>query len=245
MGSRSERVFDAVLFDWCGTLVEYPTDEDRFRSVLQQMRRPHDPTSVAGLVAAYQEAERCPEAVEADRYCDLSAENHRDTKLLICELASIDRALAEELERSFGDIATYPTYPEVVDVITTLAANDVKVAIVSDFHVDLRPHLDSLGIGDLISGFALSYEVGAIKPDAKMFRAALDLVNVPPERCLMVGDNPRPDTGAASLGIATLILPLKRAPRPPLLNRVLSLTLPGPENHHPKRPLPGPMSGRH
>lgn len=59
-----------------------------------------------------------------------------------------------------------------------------------------------------------------------MFRAALDMVDVVPKRCLMVGDNPRPDTGAASLGITTLILPLQRAPRPPLLERVLSLVLP-------------------
>ena len=41
------------------------------------------------------------------------------------------------------------------------------------------------------------------------------------------GDNPEPDTGAAALGIATLIHPLQRDPRPPLLERVLALALPG------------------
>jgi len=56
-----------------------------------------------------------------------------------------------------------------------------------------------------------------------MFQAALDMVDVAPERCLMVGDNPKPDTGATTLGIATLILPVQRAPRPPLLERVLTL----------------------
>lgn len=221
------RSFDAVLFDWCGTLVEYPLDEDRFRPVLRRLGRPDDATSVAELVAAFQKAEQHPDAVEADQRCDLSAENHRETKLLICELAGIDRELAVELERSFGDVATYPTYPEVVDVITTLATNGVKVAIVSDFHVDLRPHLDSLGLSAFISGFAISFEVGTMKPDPAMFRAALEMVDVEPERCLMVGDNPKPDTGAAALGIATLILPLQRNRRPPLLERVPSLVFSG------------------
>ena len=101
MSPNPERSFDAVLFDWCGTLVEYPLDEDRFRPVLERMGRPHDAASVAELVAAFQAAEQHPEAVESDKRCDLSAENHRETKLLICELAGIDRELADELERSF------------------------------------------------------------------------------------------------------------------------------------------------
>lgn len=148
--------------------------------------------------------------------------------MLICELAGIDIEVAHELERSFGDFDTYPTYPEVVDVITSLVTNGVKVAIVSDFHLDLRPHLDSVGLTDLISGFALSCEVGVTKPHPAMFRVAVDAVDVAPERCLMVGDNPLPDTGGAGLGIATLILPLQRAPRPPLLERVLAVVLPRP-----------------
>ena len=105
--------------------------------------------------------------------------------------------------------------------------NGVKIAIVSDFHTDLRPHLGSLGLIDLISGFALSCEIGVTKPDPQMFTAALEIVDVAPERCLMVGDNPKPDTGAAALGITTLILPLQRDPRPPLLESIPTLVLGG------------------
>jgi len=190
---------------------------------------PNDPysagTAVAELVATFHEAENHPTAIESDTRCDLSAANHAETKLLICELAGIDLELALEIERSFGDLATYLTYPEVVDVVTLLAKSGLKIAVVSDFHVDLRPHLDSLGLLDHITGFALSCEVGAIKPDRAMFEAALAMVDAPAERCLMVGDNPLPDTGAVALGMTTLILPLQRAPRPPLLNRVLDLAL--------------------
>lgn len=223
MGLGTQRCFDAVLFDWCGTLVEYPTIEDRFRPVLRRLGRPHGDAAVAELAVWYRQAAAHPDAIEAERCADLSADHHRAAVLTTCALAGIDLEVAVAFERSYGDLATYPTYPEVVDVLTALAAGGVRMAVVSDFHVDLRPHLASLGLRDVIAGFALSCEVGTTKPDPAMFRMALEAVDVAPDRCLMVGDNPRPDAGAAALGIATLILPVQRHPRPPLLERVLRL----------------------
>src|SRR6056297_586578 len=77
--------FDAVLFDWCGTLVEYPTHEDRFRPILQRLGRPHDPAGLERLVRAYETAAAEPAAREADKRCDLSAADHAATKHVICE----------------------------------------------------------------------------------------------------------------------------------------------------------------
>ncbi|MCP4087479.1 MAG: HAD-IA family hydrolase [Actinomycetia bacterium] len=109
-----------------------------------------------------------------------------------------DRELGDAIERSHGDLDTYSTYPEAVEVISRPADHGIDIAIVSDFHVDLRPHLVSLGLLDRIAGFALSHEVGATKPGPQIFQTALDLVSAPPERCLMVGDNPHPDGGTGS-----------------------------------------------
>ncbi len=220
-----EAPIEAVLFDWCGTIVEYPTKQDRFRQVLDQLERPTDHTTITALVNAYRTAEQHPAAVEANKRCDLSAEHHAHTNRVICEIAGIDTELGDAIERSYGDLDTYSTYPEAVEVITRLADHGIDIAIVSDFHVDLRPHFASLGLLDRIAGFALSYEVGATKPDPRMFQTALDSMSAPPERCLMVGDNPHPDGGAAAIGIPTLILPVQRNPRPPMLERVASLVL--------------------
>mgnify|MGYP003523535327 FL=1 len=221
----TDRQFDAVLFDWCGTLVEYPTREQRFARVLERLGRPHDPQSVVELARAFATAEQHPDAIESDRHCDLSASNHEETKLLVCKLAGIDDELAAAIEQSYGDLTTYRTYPEVVDVIMTLHRHDIEIAIVSDFHLDLRPYFASLGILDCISGFAISYEVGAVKPDRRMFDAALNTITSPAHRCLMVGDNPGPDTGAAAVGITTLIIPVERVDRPALLHRVTALAV--------------------
>lgn len=222
----TDRQFDAVLFDWCGTLVEYPTRQQRFTQVLERLARPHDRRTVDELAQAIATAENHLEAIESDRHCDLSAANHEASKLLICKLAGIDDELAVALEQSYGDFATYRTYPEVVEVITTLHRHGVEIVIVSDFHVDLRPWFASHGVLDCISGFAISYEVGVTKPDRRMFEAALSTINLPAQRCLMVGDNPGPDAGAAALGITTLIVPVERVDRPALLHRVTALAVP-------------------
>lgn len=57
-----------------------------------------------------------------------------------------------------------------------------------------------------------------------MLDAALDTIWSPAQRCLMVSDNP--DTGAAALGITTLIVPVERVDRPALLHRVTALAVP-------------------
>ncbi len=219
----ADRSFDAVLFDWCGTLVEYPTKEARFEPILQRLGRTHDEGAVSRLSAAVRKAETHPDALKADERCDLSAANHAETKLLICELAGIDAELATEIERSYSDLSTYRTYPETAEVIRALNDHGVEIAIVSDFHIDLRPYFDALGLLDCISGFAISCEVGVTKPHKQMFESALQTITAPADRCLMVGDNPIPDCGAVAIGIATLILPQQRSQRPPLLQRVLSL----------------------
>jgi HAD superfamily hydrolase (TIGR01509 family) len=58
----------------------------------------------------------------------------------------------------------------------------------------------------------LSYEVGAVKPDHRIFQAALDALALPADRVLMVGDNANDDVGGASMGLRTLILPRTNGP---------------------------------
>jgi len=67
------------------------------------------------------------------------------------------------------------------------------------------------GWGDLIDGYALSFEEGVEKPDPRLFGVALSRLGTRAERTLMVGDLAAKDGGAADIGITTLILPRQSA----------------------------------
>ena len=58
----------------------------------------------------------------------------------------------------------------------------------------------------------LSYEVGCVKPQRRIFEIALERLGLPASQVLMVGDNAHDDGGATHLGMRTLILPRTAGP---------------------------------
>jgi len=89
----------------------------------------------------------------------------------------------------------------------------------------MRTVLDREGLTPLINGVVLSYEVGLVKPDIRIFQAALDAIACPANEALMVGDSGRDDSGGTALGIRTLILP-RTSGRVHGLGAVVSLARP-------------------
>ncbi len=71
----------------------------------------------------------------------------------------------------------------------------------------IRTVLDRDAISPWVDAVVLSYEVGCVKPDPRIFEAALAALALPAASVLMVGDNANDDGGGAALGIRTLILP--------------------------------------
>lgn len=108
-------------------------------------------------------------------------------------------------------------------MLAAIRARGVRIALVSDIHFDLRADLAEHGIAELIDAYVLSFEHGFQKPDPRMFTLALDAVGIEPGEALMVGDRASHDGGAASVGIATLILPMLTELVPRGLDVVLRL----------------------
>ena len=108
----------------------------------------------------------------------------------------------------------------------------MRIGGVSDIHVDLRPVIaaqvdpDGSTWADLVSAWALSFELGLAKPDPAIFTAALDRLGLSPEETLMVGDRGSHDGAATEVGMTTLLLPPLRAADDLRLHRVLDLILP-------------------
>ncbi|XP_068327580.1 uncharacterized protein [Pyrus communis] len=78
----------------------------------------------------------------------------------------------------------------------------VKLAVVSNFDSRLRKLLEDLNVLHLFDAVIISSEVGYEKPDAGIFKAALDQVHVDAGKAVHVGDDKIADKdGANAIGI--------------------------------------------
>lgn len=201
------RSFDAVLFDWSGTLVHDPAPDARLDRALELVERDLAPVDRQRFSAQLARAATHPDVVTAMADEDTSAARHRAANMLWFEHAGLDRALAEALYAFDDDAGNRPLYPDAIPTLAALQALGVKVGVVSDIHLDLRLLLAQQGAAQFVDAYVLSFEHNCQKPDPRMFGTALELLDVAAPRTLMVGDRASHDGGAADVGIATLILP--------------------------------------
>lgn len=88
-------------------------------------------------------------------------------------------------------------------LLTALRADGMSVVIVTNNLVaEQRKKVDRLGLSSLIDALITSEEVGAQKPDPRIFAAALARLNASPDDAVMLGDAWIADvTGALAAGI--------------------------------------------
>ncbi len=79
------------------------------------------------------------------------------------------------------------------------------LAIVTNNSVEMaRRTLGAIGIDDLFDHVLTIQDMGLIKPDPEIYRRAAEVIGVPPEQCLSVGDRPHIDLEpAAAAGMQT------------------------------------------
>jgi HAD superfamily hydrolase (TIGR01509 family) len=195
--------FQAVLLDWRGTLVTTSTLDEWIREALRRLGRPAEDGEVDQLAALLDGAEDALDGPGVDSDADL----HRHTYRTAFRDLGIDDALAEALYAVESDPATNPFADDAAETLRRLRAAGLRLAVVSDIHVDLRPAFAAADLADLIDVFTLSFEQGVQKPDPRMFTRTLTALGVDASASLMVGDRSRPDGGAVEVGLTTLLLP--------------------------------------
>ncbi len=103
-----------------------------------------------------------------------------------------------------------PLNPNLAATLTVLRDAGVKIGIVCDVGLTpspiLRRHLDTQDVLGYFDHWSFSDEVGVYKPDAKIFRHALDgLGGIAPQRAAHVGDLRRTDIlGAKTMGMTAV-----------------------------------------
>ena len=126
----------------------------------------------------------------------------RQARLLL-ELLPEDRNLEA---RALADPVTVETL-EAADrnrALLEMLSTRYRVAVVANFTGNLERCLAELGMTPYVMSMVDSARVGFTKPDERIFRMALKLLDRPPEAAWMIGDNFEADIRpAAALGMAT------------------------------------------
>ena len=96
--------------------------------------------------------------------------------------------------------------PGVLPLLTELKRRGFLLAIISDWEPDLPDVLESLGVFSQFDCVSVSSLVGATKPDARLFRHALDCLEVPADAIIHIGDYAELDVaGAHAVGMRGVV----------------------------------------
>jgi HAD superfamily hydrolase (TIGR01509 family) len=209
----------AVLFDYSGTLFRLEEDDSWFVGI-EADERAVDGHAKAELMRRL--TAPTGRSVEMDEQTyrawinrDLAPHLHREAYLHVLRESGLADHHATTLYDRVIDPASWTPYPDTAGVLAGLRRRGVKTAVVSNIAFDVRPAFAALGVQGDVDEFVLSYEVGAVKPDAEIFRTALSRLGVDAEDALMVGDSEEADGGAVAVGCRfALVDPLPTEQRP-------------------------------
>jgi putative hydrolase of the HAD superfamily len=110
-----------------------------------------------------------------------------------------------DAERRFDRSRVF-LFEESLDVITTLRERGHALALVSNCSRGTREVVDSLGLSSVFDAVILSFEVGSLKPEPVIYRAALQALEASPTEALFVDDQTPFCDGARALGIDTRLV---------------------------------------
>lgn len=118
------------------------------------------------------------------------------------ELEQFDlHAYFEEVYAHFAEPGVWAAYADVHDSLSLLREERYRLGVISNFDGRLRKVLHDLALAPFFEHVIISSEVGADKPDQRIFAKALELFGVTPDRAWHVGDNPQKDGDAAAAGL--------------------------------------------
>ncbi len=132
----------------------------------------------------------------------------------------------DRLFDAMGQSDAWREVPGARSLLVALRSLGWATAIVSNFDRRLPGILERLGLAELLDAIVLCSDVGAAKPEAAIFRHALQRLGVPAASAIFVGDDEESDiAGARAAGIRAIHLK-SPATLDELLNRLTALALP-------------------
>lgn len=111
-------------------------------------------------------------------------------------------AFFTELYIHFGTAEPWVVYPDVITALINWRRKGIELGIISNFDSRLYSVLQDLELREFFGSITISTQVGAAKPDAKIFTTALAKHNCPANAAWHIGDSKTDDyQGAKAAGM--------------------------------------------
>jgi putative hydrolase of the HAD superfamily len=205
----SSAALDAVTIDAFGTLVELESPVERLRAALAERGVEREERDVAAAFAAEVEyyLVHKGEGRDADSLLDLR------TRCAGVFLGGVAPELdAGEFGPAFVGALVFRPLDGAEAALVKLRRAGLELACVTNWDIGIGEQLDRAGLSRYLSAVVSSAEVGAEKPDPRVFAEAVARLGVSPARALHIGDDEADQAGAAAAGLGFEPPPLATLP---------------------------------
>ncbi|WP_413167320.1 HAD-IA family hydrolase [Capilliphycus salinus ALCB114379] len=98
-------------------------------------------------------------------------------------------------------------YPDVQPTLKRWKNQGIELGVLSNFDSRLYPVLEALNLAEYFTSVTISTQVGAAKPDPKIFTVAIEKYQCSPEKVIHIGDSFKADyQGAKAAGIQAILI---------------------------------------
>lgn len=108
-------------------------------------------------------------------------------------------------EQASKELSKNPRNAQLLEYIEKELKDNYKIGMLSNVADDRLHELFSEDDLALFDDTVLSYQVGLAKPDPRIFRLAVQRLNLEPEECVFVDDNRGYCNGAEDVGMSTIL----------------------------------------
>jgi HAD superfamily hydrolase (TIGR01549 family) len=178
----------AVVFDVYGTLVSIGEKRMPFAKLLQ-----------IGEAKGRSKTSADRRTLMASTFTLAQAAAFLKIELTTTELVSLEADLNTEIE-------SISLYPDVVSTIRALRDRGIKVGLCSNLAAAYAPPMQAL-LPVSLDAYAWSFQVGALKPEPRIYKHICNALDCEPHQVLMVGDSHTADVeGPRSYGMQSILL---------------------------------------
>ena len=183
----------AVIFDWFGTLAEWPHGPtSSYTSIFEEHGYQVNPAVFDRYHTRWDGVDHTEHSISRATYMAWSR-RRLDGLAAECGVPGPERDVVVEAMVEADLRSAMVVFPEVPSVLAELRRRGLAIGVCSNWNWDLDDVLRSTGVAPLIDRAVTSARVGYRKPHRAMYECILAVLRVTAAEAIFVGDSWQPD----------------------------------------------------